>query len=132
MKNWSVVDSRLWTLTLLVSVGELDQACEYLRLGDENVACVYGVINRDKRAPAAGAGDTLSRFNHKECAVISALNHAATAIEELVCNPFECNADMRAAILVEMNFALLFDRKNFTTSQIETLATSLRDISKGA
>lgn len=96
-------------MTLLVSVDELDRVYANLRRGNENVARVDTEFNRDKRAPAAGASDTLSRFNHKERAVIGALDHAAAAIEKLVFNPFECNADMRAAVLIEINFSLLLN-----------------------
>lgn len=64
--------------------------------------------------------------------MIGALDHAATAVEELVVHPFERNTDMRAAVLVEVNLALLFDCKELAPIQIETLAASLRDVSKGA
>lgn len=64
--------------------------------------------------------------------MISALDHAAAAIEKLVFNPFEWNADMRAAILVEINFALLSNREEFASGQIKPLAASFGDVSKGA
>lgn len=64
--------------------------------------------------------------------MIGALDHAAAAIEKLVCNPFEWNADMWAAILIEINFALLSNGEEFTPCQIKALAASFRDVSKGA
>lgn len=124
--------SRWRVLTQLHCLVKLDQVCANLRWGDEDVAGVYGVINRDKRATTAGASNTFARFNHKECAVISALDHTAATIKKLVFHPFECNADMRAAILVEINVALLFDRKELASSDIKTLAARLGDISRGA
>lgn len=41
--------------------------------------------------------------------MIGALNHAAAAIEELVFYPFEWNTDMRAAVVIKIYLALLFD-----------------------
>lgn len=64
--------------------------------------------------------------------MVGTLDHAAAAIKKLVFNPVECNADMRATILVEINFALLFNCKELAPCQIEALAASLGDISKGA
>lgn len=63
--------------------------------------------------------------------MVGALDHAATAIEELVFHPFERNADMRTAVLIKINLALLFDRKELAFAQFKTLAASLGDISKG-
>lgn len=64
--------------------------------------------------------------------MISALDHTAAAIEKLVFDPFQRNAEMRAAVLIEVNLGALFDCKEFAPRQIETLAASLGDISKGA
>lgn len=64
--------------------------------------------------------------------MIGALDHAATAVEELVVHPFERNTDMRAAVLVEVNLALLFDSKELAFAQFKTLATSLGNVSKRA
>ena len=64
--------------------------------------------------------------------MVSALDHAAAAIEELIFHPFERNTDMRAAILVEINLALLFDGKELAIVQVETLAAILRNVRKRA
>ncbi len=64
--------------------------------------------------------------------MVGALDHAATAVEKLIFNPFERNADVRTAVLVEVNLALLFDCKELAFAQFKTLASSLRDVSKGA
>ena len=56
--------------------------------------------------------------------MVGALDHAAAAIKELVFHPFERNTDVRAAILVEIYFPLLFDGKQLATTQIKSLATS--------
>lgn len=79
--------------------------------GDKKIARVYVEINGNQCPPAAGAGDAFARFDNKECAVVGALDHAAAAVEELVCNPFQRDPQMRAAILIEIEFALLFDRE---------------------
>jgi len=63
--------------------------------------------------------------------VVGALDHAAAAIEKLVFDPFERNADVRTAILVEINLALLFDCKELAPFQIKPLAAGLGDVSKG-
>ena len=64
--------------------------------------------------------------------MIGALDHAAAAIEELVFHPFERNADMRAAVLVEIDFALLVDCKQLAIAQVKALAAILGNIGKGA
>lgn len=64
--------------------------------------------------------------------MVGALDHAAAAIEKLVFYPFERNADVRTAVLVEVNLALLFDCKELASTDIEPFAASLGDISKGA
>lgn len=64
--------------------------------------------------------------------MVGALNHAAAAIEELVFHPFERNTDMRAAILVEINLALLFDGKEFAITQVKTFAAVFGNVRKGA
>jgi hypothetical protein len=64
--------------------------------------------------------------------VVGALDHAAAAIKELVCYPFEWNAEMRAIVLIEINFPLLPDRKQLAPSQIKALAASVGNVSKGA
>ncbi len=64
--------------------------------------------------------------------MVGALDHAAAVIEKLVFYPFERNADVRTAVLVEVNLALLFDCKKLASIQIETLAASFVDVSKGA
>lgn len=64
--------------------------------------------------------------------MVGALDHAAAAIEKPVFDPFERNTDMRAAILVEINFALLFDSEQLAPDQIKTLAATFRNIGNGA
>lgn len=118
-------------MTLLGQALWLDQVYANLRGSDENIIGINRVINRDKRPAAAGAGNTFTRLNHKECAVVSALDHSAAAIEELVFNPFKRNAEMWAAILVEVNFVLLFDGKQLAPVQVKALAAPFRDVSKG-
>lgn len=61
--------------------------------------------------------------------MVGALDHSAAAIEELVFDPFERNAEVRAAVLIEINFALLFDAKQLASHQGETLAATLGDVS---
>lgn len=64
--------------------------------------------------------------------MVGALDHAAAAVEKLIFNPFERNADMRAAVLVEVNLALLFDCKELAFAQFKTLATGLGNVNKRA
>jgi|GEM_PF-5776006 len=64
--------------------------------------------------------------------MVGALDHTAAAIEELVCDPFEWNANMRTAIVVEINFIQLFDRKQLAPGQIKTPAATFGNLSKGA
>lgn len=63
--------------------------------------------------------------------MVGTLDHATAAIEKLVFHPFERNADMWTAVLIEVNLILLFDRKELAFAQLKTLAASLGDISKG-
>jgi hypothetical protein len=118
-------------VTLLGQALWLDQVYANLRGSDENITAINRVINRDKRPATTGTCDTFARFNHKKCTVVSALDHSVAAIEELVFNPFERNTEMRAAILVEINFVLLFDGKQLTPVLVKTLAAPFWNVSKG-
>lgn len=64
--------------------------------------------------------------------MVGALDHGTAAIEKLVFNPFERNTEMWAAVLIEIDFALLFDAKQLAAHQGETLAATLGDISDAA
>lgn len=94
---------------------------------DKKIARVYVEINGNQSAPAAGAGDTLARFDNKKCAMVSALDHAAAAVEELVCNPFQRNSQVWAAVLVQVDFVLQLDCKQFAFAYLKTFASALGD-----
>ncbi len=95
-----------------------------LCVGDVDLTRVYVVVDRNQRPPAAGAGDAFASFDDKQCAMVGALDHASAAIEELVCNPFQRNTQMRAAILVDINFALLFNCKQFAAVELKAFAAA--------
>lgn len=100
-------------------------------MGNKNIARFNAVIDWDKCPPTAGAGDTFTCFDNKECAVVCALDHTAAAVKKLVFDPFERNTQVRAAIAIEINFTLLFDRKQFVLFQGKALTATLGDVGKG-
>ena len=64
--------------------------------------------------------------------MIGALDHGVAAIQKPVLLPVQGYIQVWAAIVVEVNLALLFDRKQLAPSQIKTLTATFGNVGNRA
>lgn len=67
----------------------------------------------------AGAGDTFAVFYQKQRAVGEALDHHSVEIKELVLHPVQLNAEVGAAIAIQVYLPLSLDGEVAVVVQLE-------------
>lgn len=74
---------------------------------------------------SAGAGNAVAGVDLEKCAVCRTLDECGVVVEELVWLPVQFNAEMRAAVVVNIKLAVVPDSQQTDSANLEAAGGAL-------